>query len=130
MSMYNLIEYSNDYLKTSGNLWQYCRNELIFASTIAGCFSISAFASLLAIPIEITSFVIGLKMCTKTAGIKNFKSILKKKKKKHDKIALLAKSKLNAIWALISKSVIDSNNTSHDEFYIYIYIYIYYIILY
>ena len=27
MSMYNLIEYSNDYLKTSGNLWQYCRNE-------------------------------------------------------------------------------------------------------
>ena len=25
--MYNLIEYNNDYLKTSGNLWQYCRNE-------------------------------------------------------------------------------------------------------
>ena len=23
--MYNLIEYSDDYLKTSGSLWQYCK---------------------------------------------------------------------------------------------------------
>ena len=27
MSMYNLIEYSNNYSKTSGNLWQYHRDE-------------------------------------------------------------------------------------------------------
>ena len=27
MSMYNLIEYSNNYSKTSRNLWQYYRNE-------------------------------------------------------------------------------------------------------
>ena len=26
MSMYDLIEYSNNYLKTSGSLWQYCRD--------------------------------------------------------------------------------------------------------
>ena len=25
MSMYNLIKYSDNYLKTSGILWQYCR---------------------------------------------------------------------------------------------------------
>ena len=25
MPMYNLIEYSNSYSKTSGNLWQYCK---------------------------------------------------------------------------------------------------------
>ena len=25
--MYNLIEYSDNYLKTSGRLWQYCRDE-------------------------------------------------------------------------------------------------------
>ena len=25
--MYNLIEYSDDYLKTSGSLWQYYKNE-------------------------------------------------------------------------------------------------------
>ena len=28
MSMYNLIEYGDDYLKTFGILWQYCGNEL------------------------------------------------------------------------------------------------------
>ena len=25
MSMYNLIDYSDDYSKTSGRLWQYCK---------------------------------------------------------------------------------------------------------
>ena len=25
MLMYNLIEYSDDYSKTSGSLWQYCK---------------------------------------------------------------------------------------------------------
>ena len=36
-------------------------------------------------------------------------------RKKHDKIVLLAVSKLNSIKALISKSLIDSV-ISHDEF--------------
>ena len=27
MPMYNLLEHSNNYLKTSGNLWQYYRDE-------------------------------------------------------------------------------------------------------
>ena len=41
--------------------------------------------------------------------------MIKKKKKKHDKIVLLAKSKLNSIEVLISKALIDSV-ISHDEF--------------
>ena len=62
----------------------------------------------------ITSFEIGLKLCAITAGIKKYKSIIKKKEKKHDKIVLLAKSKVNGI-VLISKALIDSN-ISHDAF--------------
>ena len=85
------------------------------ASTITGCISISAFASLLGISIWIKSSVIGLKICAITVGIKKYKSMIKKKKKKHDKIVLLAKSKLNSIEVLISKALIDSN-ISHDEF--------------
>ena len=50
-----------------------------------------------------------------TAGVKNYKSIIKKKNKKHDKIVLLAKSKLNSIRVLISKTLINSN-INHDEF--------------
>ena len=63
---------------------------------------------------RIASSVIGLKICPITAGIKKYKSIIKKKKRKHDKIKLLAKSKLNRIGVPISKALIDSN-ISHDE---------------
>ena len=28
MSMYNLLEYSDNYSLTSGNLWNYCRDEV------------------------------------------------------------------------------------------------------
>ena len=93
----------------------YIEHFLILASTITGCISISAFVSLLGIPIGITNSAIGLKICAITVGIKKFKSIIKKKKKKHDKIVLLAKAKLNSMEPLISKTLIDSN-ISHDEF--------------
>ena len=88
---------------------------LILASTIIGCISISAFASLLGIPIGITDSAIGLKSFAINAGIKTCKLIIKKKLKKQDKIVLLAKFKLNSIEVLISKALIDSN-ISHDEF--------------
>ena len=93
----------------------YIEHFLILASTITGCVSISAFASLVGIPIGITSSAIGLKICAITAGIKKYKSIIKEKKKKNNKIVLLAKSKLNSMEVLISKALVDSN-IIHDEF--------------
>ena len=44
-----------------------------------------------------------------------YKSIIKKKRKKHNKIVLLAKFKLNNIEVLISKALINSN-INHNEF--------------
>ena len=93
----------------------YIEHFIILASTITGYVSISAFASLVGILIGITSSAIGLKICAITAGNKKYNSIIYKKKKKHDKIVLLAKSKLNKSEILISKSLIDLN-ISHDEF--------------
>ena len=61
------------------------------------------------------SSAIGLKICAITAEIKKYKSIIKKRKKKHDKIVLLAKSKSNAIEVLISRALINSN-ISYEEF--------------
>ena len=58
------------------------------------------------IPIRITSSAIGLKTCAITAGIKKFKSIIRKGKKQ-DKIVLLAKTKLNNTGVLIYKAVND-----------------------
>ena len=47
--------------------------------------------------ISSTSSGIELKMYAIAAGIKMYKSTIKKKEKKHDEIVLLGKSKLNSI---------------------------------
>ena len=54
---------------------------LILTFTITECTSISAFASLVGIPIGIASSAIGLKICAITAVITRDKSIIKKQKK-------------------------------------------------
>ena len=87
--------------------YDYIEHFLILASTIAGCISISAFTSLVGITIGITSSEMELKICARNL-------IIKKKKKKHNKVVLLAKSKLNNIEVLISKVLINSS-VSHDE---------------
>ena len=93
----------------------YIEHLLMLVSTVTGCVSISAFTSLVGIPVGITSYGIVLKVCIITGGIEKYKSIIKKKKKKHDKIVLLVISKFNNIEVLISKALNDSN-ISHDEF--------------
>ena len=56
-------------------------------------------------------FAVGLKIFVINAGIKKYES-----KKKHDKIVLLAKSKLNSIKVLTSKALINSNIIhDHDQ---------------
>ena len=89
---------------------------LILVSTVTGYISISVFASLVCVSVGITSSKVRIKICAISAGIKKYKSnIRKKKKKKHDKIVLLGKDKLNTIEVLISKALINSYVT-HDEF--------------
>ena len=96
----------------------YIEHFLILVSTVNGCSLISGFASLLGIPIGITSLAIQLKICAIAVGIKKYKSIIKKKKNKHDKIVLLEKSKLNGIEVLgFSQALIDST-ISHEEFFL------------
>ena len=67
--------------KKGSTTLNYTERFLTLASTIAACISISAFASSLGIPIGITSPAIGLKISSIAAGIKRYKSIIKKKKK-------------------------------------------------
>ena len=96
-------------------LINYIKHFSILASAITGYISISTFTSLLGIPLGITSSEIGLKMCVIAAGYKNYKPIIKKKKKKQNKIVLSAKTKLNSIEVLLSKALIDSN-INHNKF--------------
>ena len=93
----------------------YIEHLLILISTVTGRVFISTFATLVGIPIEIMSSAVRLIICVITAEIKKSKSIIQKKKKKYDKIVLLAKSKLHSIEVLISQTIIVSS-ISHDEF--------------
>ena len=83
---------SKNYKKVCTTL-NYIEHFLNVGSSITGCISTSAIASLGGIPIRITSSAIGLKICAITAAIKKFKSIIKKKKKKQDQIVSVGKSK-------------------------------------
>ena len=87
----------------------------MLASAVTACLFISAFASLDGVSIGIKSSAIGLKIGSITAGIKKYKSIINKKRKKHNKIVLLVKTKLNTREVLISSALIDSY-IIHDEF--------------
>ena len=66
---------------------------LILVSTVTGCTSIFAFASLVCVPVGIASSAVGITVCAITVGIKKYDIIIKKKKKKYDKIVFLRKDK-------------------------------------
>ena len=85
----------------------YLEKLLVLVSAVTGCVSISAFASL----VDIASSTVGLKICVITTGIKQYKSLINKKKRKHDKMVLLGKSRYNIIEVLTCKALIDSNTT-------------------
>ena len=67
---------SEKYKKTCKYL-NYVEHLLIIASTVTGCVSISAFASLVCVPVGITSSAIGINIFAFIAGIKKYKSIIK-----------------------------------------------------
>ena len=91
--------------KETRKYFNYVEPLLILPSTVTGCVSVSAYASLVCIPADITSSVVGLNISTIIAEIKKYQSIIKKsnKKDKIDKIVLLGKDKLNTIEVLIYK---------------------------
>ena len=105
---------SKKYKKICATL-NYIEHLLILASASTECVSISAFASITGIPTGNTGSAVRLKTYAKSAGIKNYKWVIKKKKKKHDKIVLLAETTSKNMKVLISKALIDSY-ISHDEF--------------
>ena len=87
----------------------------MLVSTVMGCVSTSAFVSLVAIPVGIASFATGLKICAINSRIRKYKSIVKKKKNKHDKIVFSANAKLNGMEVAICKALINSD-IIHNEF--------------
>ena len=80
---------------------------LIVLSATSGGKSIISFTSVIGIPAGIASASFALIFSLTTGIIKKLLKVTRKKKKKHNKIVMLAKSKLNSTETLMSKALID-----------------------
>ena len=106
-----IIKKLNKYLVS----FDYLDKIFITLSASFSTLSIASYASVVGIPAGITGASLTLVF---TIGIIISKSLLKvteKRKKKHDKIIVLAKNKLNTIDTLLS-SALNESEISHEEF--------------
>ena len=86
---------------------------LIALGAASGGVSIISFTSVVGAPVGIASASFTLIFSLTTGIVKKLLSITRNKKKKRDKILMLAKSKPNSIETLISQALI---GISHEEF--------------
>ena len=95
--------------------FDYIDKILIVLSATSGGVSIISFTSIVGATVGIASASFALVYSLTTGIVKNLLSITRNKKKRHDKILMLAKSKLNSIGTLVSQALIDLE-ISHEEF--------------
>ena len=96
-------------------IFNYIDKILIVLSATSGGVSIISFSSVIGAPAGIASASLTIIFPLTTGIVKKLLDITRKKKKKHDKILMLAKSKFNSIDTLISQALTDMD-ISHEEF--------------
>ena len=96
-------------------VFDYVDQALIVLSATSGVVSIISFTNIVGAPVGIASASFLLFFSLTTGTVKKILNIARNKKKKHDKILMLAKSKLNSIETLVSQALIDME-ISHEEF--------------
>ena len=102
----------NKYVTT----FDYIDKILIILSATSSGVSIISFTSIIGAPVGIASASFTLIFSLTTGIVKKLLNITrKKKKKKHDKILMLAKRKLNSMETLVSQALIDME-IIHKEF--------------
>ena len=87
---------------------------IVLSATTAGL-SICSFMSIVGAPVGIASASFTLEFSLTAGIIKKLLSTTRTKKKKDDKILMLAKSKFNSIETLLSQALIDME-ISHEEY--------------
>ena len=88
---------------------------LIVLSVTTGIISIASFATVIRAPVGMASASFCLVFSMYTGIIKKLLKATRSKKKKHNKIVMLARSKLNSIESKISEALIN-NEISHEDF--------------
>ena len=97
------------------NAFDYADKVFITLSASFGTLSIASYATVVGIPAGIAGASLTLIFTVTTGVVKSLLNITKKKKKKHNKIIALARSKSNIIENLISQALIDFEIT-HEKF--------------
>ena len=77
--------------------------------------SIVSHATVIGIPVGLAGASLTVVFSLTTGIVKKLLNVLRKKKKKHNKIVILAKSKLNSIETLMSQALIDLG-INHEKF--------------
>ena len=95
--------------------FDYADKVFITLSASFGTLSIASYATVVGISAGIAGASLTLIFTVTIAVVKTLLNITRKKKKKHNKIIALARSKLNIIENLISQALIDFEIT-HEEF--------------
>ena len=96
-------------------IFDYIDKILIMLSGTTSGISIISFTSVIGTSVGIVSASFTLIFSLSTAIIKKLLNMTRNKKKKHDKILMLAESKFNSIETLISQALNDLD-ISHEEF--------------
>ena len=96
-------------------IFDYIDKILIVLSATTSGVSIISFTSIVGAPVGIASASLTLFFSLTTGIVKKLLNIARNKKKKHDKILMLAKSNLNSIGTLVSQAMINME-IIHDEF--------------
>ena len=95
--------------------FDYFDKSLIVLSVTTGSISIASFATVIGAPVGMMSASCSLAFSITTGFVKKFLKTIRNKKKKHNKIVMLARSKLNSIESKISEALIN-NEISHEVF--------------
>ena len=93
----------------------YFDKSLIVLSVTTGSISIASFETVIGAPVGILSRSCSLTFSITTEFVRKYLKTIRSKKKKHNKIVMLARSKLNSIESKISKALMD-NEISHEDF--------------
>ena len=88
---------------------------LIVLSATSGIIYIASFATVIRTPVGTASASLSFTFLLSTGLVKKLLKTARNKKKKHNKIAMLANSKLNSLEGKMSEAVIN-NETSHEDF--------------
>ena len=95
--------------------FDYFDKPLIVLSVTTGSISTELFATVIGAPVGIVSTSFSLVFAISTGIVKILLKATRNKKKKHNKIVMLARSKLNSIESKISEAL-TNNEISHEDF--------------